>query len=659
MAELRYEKDRESIWFYTQTHGLLKTSSINYTGDRVLYYDGSTISADYECNYNIVNNTLNFITTLDNGYLLLSDDAKAFMERSRGSGTLGIIKDKIGKIYGLLTGKNANVIRLNDYSIILMAFQRNDNGTVRVGSFFVNGRYGFIQNGKLYMQYYYYTTTYNIPTLSQAIVDKNVEWRLNWWWNDSNLRPILVIKGLEYGEALPDANSYAVTAIGYNRTGNIPNSSSSDYITYCDIPFANNQLTNFNTGSYISNIFGYGSGWFDRGVAWLYGLDAHSITSSAHSFLDTFYADSIYRDGDVIKPEEKADGAGGWTSNRGGGGGIIETLTDIEDLTQDIIEKPSLPPASVQAGASDLFTLFKINLNMLNQLNNLIFREPNLWNGFIGFFTATNSNPLDYITSLKVYPFMPETVSTKSMTIAYIDAETININNAPYVNQYHDFDCGTVHIPLFWGNCLDYMNTHITLYLPYIGNVILPTQFVIDKDVNISYRIDLITGQCIAFVTVNDNFIIAQHIGTMGSEIPLSARSSSGMAQRMVQGVFDGANALTQAYSGNMAGSLSSLVQSARNVNSAFIPNAPTSKGSFNGNIGMIGIQYPYMIIERANQCLPSLYSNMQGYPSEIYMKLGDCNGFTKVEKTQLKNVKCTEQEKKEIEQFLLEGVYI
>ena len=80
---------------------------------------------------------------------------------------------------------------------------------------------------------------------------------------------------------------------------------------------------------------------------------------------------------------------------------------------------------------------------------------------------------------------------------------------------------------------------------------------------------------------------------------------------------------------------------------------------SVEGSSGMIGMQYPYIVIESPRGCLPNNQNAIMGYPSFMTATLGSLSGYTEVDTIHLEGIPCTESELVEIEQLLKGGVVL
>ena len=133
----------------------------------------------------------------------------------------------------------------------------------------------------------------------------------------------------------------------------------------------------------------------------------------------------------------------------------------------------------------------------------------------------------------------------------------------------------------------------------------------------------------------------------------------------MIQGAITsiGAVASTVATSGASVGmgmALTATQIGASAANNA-ISNKPSfsHSGSMGGSGGMLGVQTPYLIIERPRQSMPEGMNKYCGFPSNIYYKLYDLEGFTQIEYIHLDNIPATAEELSEIDRLLKQGVIL
>lgn len=203
----------------------------------------------------------------------------------------------------------------------------------------------------------------------------------------------------------------------------------------------------------------------------------------------------------------------GGTSEQGGGQGTF-------DETSDPIPIPPLP--SISAAQSGLVALFSPTIDDLRALSSY------LWTNLTDFIENLNKlfmNPMDYLIALNIFPCNPDVGERRSINIGSI---TTNIDMPPVLNQWYELNCGDVIVPGYWGSALDYSpNTKISLFLPFIGSVTLNTDEIMGNRVGVTYRIDLLSGQCVAMVTVSGlvdqtESVLYQYTGECSVSVPLT-----------------------------------------------------------------------------------------------------------------------------------------
>ena len=105
----------------------------------------------------------------------------------------------------------------------------------------------------------------------------------------------------------------------------------------------------------------------------------------------------------------------------------------------------------------------------------------------------------DYVVSVKRF-YCPIT----DVLTAYIKAGNYNTNIEAETPQNDNFiiDCGTVAIPMPNNSITDYQNTEIRVFLPFVGFVSLPSDYV-GKTIALQYRVNIVIGDCVAVLSCN------------------------------------------------------------------------------------------------------------------------------------------------------------
>ena len=349
------------------------------------------------------------------------------------------------------------------------------------------------------------------------------------------------------------------------------------------------------------------------------------------------------------------------TTETGGGGGTMEIISTPVPL-------PSLPsPAMTDAG---FFTVF-------------VPTEENI-RAFARWLWTTNAadertwkravvTPMDLILGLNVFPFPISADGNGGIVLGGVATGI----TAPYTDtQFHRLDFGTVNIEEVWGAYLDYNPyTSIEIVLPYIGTRQLDVDEIMGKTIHLIYNIDIITGACVASISVPDysspteETTLYQFLGNCALQIPVTSlqmvniiRNATALVTSIgtfaatagVSGAHQSPasirhdNTAHMAAGGGILASAASLVATKRQGERS---------GSVSSSAGFLSVQKPYLIIKRPNQAMPENQQHYTGYPSFITENMGDLEGYTEVEAIHLENIPCTDKELDEIEAALKNGV--
>lgn len=201
-------------------------------------------------------------------------------------------------------------------------------------------------------------------------------------------------------------------------------------------------------------------------------------------------------------------------SSDSGGNSTTDGGSGSHSDASDVVDMPNAPTLS--AASSGLVTLFRPTLSQLQSLGNY------LWTNLTDFIENIQklfSNPMDVIISCNIFPVSPSVGTARKVKLGLWET---NISMSPLTSQWYVFDCGSVFIPEYWGGALDFSPyTKITCMLPYIGSVNLNTDEIMGKNINIRYIIDMLSGSCVALISVNGS-VYYQFTGECSTPIPLT-----------------------------------------------------------------------------------------------------------------------------------------
>ena len=342
---------------------------------------------------------------------------------------------------------------------------------------------------------------------------------------------------------------------------------------------------------------------------------------------------------------------------------------DEDDDSDDINPNPNFPKS-----ATGFVSIYAPTLSQLKQLAGFMWSKD-----FLDIFLKLQQDPYQAIISLKCMCCAVATGGSSNIILGNVDTK---ISCLEITQQYQQIDCGTINVSRYFGSFLDYNPyTSIKIYLPFIGYRELDVDEVMNASLHLYYNVDTLTGTCVALINVskdikgtNLNSVLYQFDGMIANELPVSAADYTQVASALMRGIATTAAAIgiSAATGGAGAGvALGSAVVPekaiATGVGASMISavDTVTTKinvqhgGSMGGSMGALAVKQPYLIINRVIPKNPSNYEKLHGKPSNIYKKLSELKGFTKMQDIQIKSTIGSVDETEEIKQLLLGGVVI
>ena len=352
------------------------------------------------------------------------------------------------------------------------------------------------------------------------------------------------------------------------------------------------------------------------------------------------------------------------------------------DLNSDIIND-DITTGYMQYGDTNLFTIFVPTEAQLQDLAAKMYGQDLFtWLQGLGL-SLTGVN--DDIMNLYVLPATVSATGTK-----YISGNRIPLGSSVAMNytnnNYVIVDCGSVSVPKLYNNFLDY-TSQIQVYLPFVGYQSLDTEDVMGKTLNITYRIDLLTGDAAIAIKV-DGSVMYQFQGNTAYGLPGAAdhysdiiqkgltaatmiavgKSAQNAGQTQISQSEDlyKAGKLNETEAGRMAATGEKEIARGKSLKQHAIGDlaniqfgGSTRSGAMGGNTGLLSVITPYLIIKRPKVEVPQNYGAYNGYPSNKYLNLGSLAGYTEVEEIHVENINATLREVEEIENLLKQGVIL
>lgn len=323
--------------------------------------------------------------------------------------------------------------------------------------------------------------------------------------------------------------------------------------------------------------------------------------------------------------------------------------TDIPNLpdTPDTGDGDSPTPIVPTGSASALWSVYHPTQAQVNAFGGWLWSTD-----FVDQLIRVFENPMDAVVSLRKVFVTPVDAGNTTIHAGYLDSE---VPSAYITQQYVYKDCGYINCYEQFGNVFDYLNTNISIYLPFIGIVPLNTSEVMRSTLHVIYGVDMFTGACLASIEVQrdgNTVTMYQYSGNASVEYPLSGqRASSFLGGLMSLG---GAAAMAATGGGSVvaAGMAMHGVQQMSTVN-------VSHSGGFSGNAGAMGIKIPYLIIERPQTKVAQTFPRLAGYPTNHSIKLGECSNHVVVKHVHVEGINATDTELAQIESLLKSGVLV
>lgn len=365
----------------------------------------------------------------------------------------------------------------------------------------------------------------------------------------------------------------------------------------------------------------------------------------------------------------------------GPGGGEFGNFSE----NSDTVTADTLPTISaVGSGFSTLFTPTKAQLKTLGDT---------LWgNTIVGFFQNAITNIKELFVSLGILPFVAPAGATVNVT--WMDIATIDIPLTLASEQFVEKDMGSINLAtnanIFSSDSvLDYSPySKLGIYLPFIGYQELDIDECRGATVGLRYRIDILSGSCVAIISINGSDIY-QFSGNCLTQIPLNSADFTGLLGASVQvataaasmgataAVASAGDAVTAEMAAKEKGISAAQAEAQNAQHAAAVSNAKGSLASAtaNGMMGMkpnykksgavsastslLNVKQPYLFLTTPRQSFPENYGHFCGFPCNIADTLGNFSGYTVVEDIRLNGLVATSSEVEEIYQLLKSGVII
>lgn len=306
------------------------------------------------------------------------------------------------------------------------------------------------------------------------------------------------------------------------------------------------------------------------------------------------------------------------------------------------------------------------------------------------------NNPFDGVIGAHELYATPSKDGYSTIRSGFLDS---GISSIIVCQRYTQINCGSIVIPEYWGNYLDYSPySQAYIYLPFIGIMAIDVDDIVGHAVNVLYHVDSYTGSCIAQITcarTGYSNTLYQFSGDCSVDIPMAGGSQAAIKAAMIganayqnaanisagmsllggigSGILSGiggalggnpASGIAHGIGQTIGGITSAVSQRAYGEaqhTAAMVSQKSTVQhsGSFGASHGAMGIKKPYIFIRRPIQKVVNNYNKLYGYPAHKMVVIGDCTGYLRCREVHVVSSLATDEEKSAIEQLLKSGVYV
>lgn len=312
----------------------------------------------------------------------------------------------------------------------------------------------------------------------------------------------------------------------------------------------------------------------------------------------------------------------------------------------------------IDAINSGLVTIFNPTQNQVTRFSRFLF--SGITEDIASFFKRLMSSPLDYIISMSLVHYKPQTDGAAEIKFGGIGS---GVASLIVKDQMQKIEYGTVSIGRQFSSYLDYGGySKLKIYLPYCGKHEIDCDLSVGADITLTYWVDNLSGACVAQLTYYRGHIhgddrtqggqVYEFTGNVFEELPLSASDY----RAVISGALTAVTGAASVAMGNPSG-VGAIASGVMNMK----PNIQHG-GKVGSNFGYMGSQYAYIEVTRPNPADPPDYYKYNGMNASWSYQLKDLSGFQKVRPNGIKlnDLRyATENEIMKLKKLFEEGVML
>lgn len=349
-------------------------------------------------------------------------------------------------------------------------------------------------------------------------------------------------------------------------------------------------------------------------------------------------------------------------------GGENADTGDYDDT--DLMLEGYLPdPSDFDFSISKLCTLYQLDYTQIATLGEALF-DNNFWNNLKNKFEGL-SDPISMMLDCYQMPCAPGTTATSTFKLGGIQLESGGnpISCKSVTSRYKKGDCGSIQLKEVWGTALDYTDTSIQIFLPFVGMKELDPDIVVGSTMKLFYRIDMWTGDVVYLLHVkayqsakyfHTEAVPYRWNGNCKKKIPVGRVDLYQGQMQMIATVMNTtASLVNAAATGNPAGIINAGANIANLMGTGLRANV-SSSGNVAGAPGYMDYMTPYLVVKRSVPEYPANWRAEIGAPRYQEFTISGIHGYTEFAEVHADDVDgASDAEKKLIEQQLMQGVIL
>ena len=365
-----------------------------------------------------------------------------------------------------------------------------------------------------------------------------------------------------------------------------------------------------------------------------------------------------------------------WQQSGLPGAGVNRLVTGPNFIAVDSVTNTPYGYATYSLSQTDFNTCIKDWTNKLSgflgSMGSWWDRAKNAGEYISGGIQTLISNPIESILKVHTLPLTEDQIATLASSwssLPYVRSGGCD-SGVSTVGTLLDNDariitvqCGTSTVGRWTSWASDWTHTSITVFVPFVGEIPLQPEDVLDHSLFVRYRIDVMTGDFIATVA-NEFSTFKTASGNMS--IPIICASSATLQERALYSVAgaiqSGVQIAAASSAGNVPGMVAGLAGAAQSLTDSLQHHIAYSQIGGDGGL-FSGLYVPFLIIRRPIPVTGDP-TDIEGVVSGHIGRVSDgqvanASAFLSVIDIDLSGVDATEEEKNMIKALMRSGVYL